>query len=293
MGLDKKSSKNSASSVGSDRKSNRKSRSTSAEGRSTLTKTRRGRRLSSSLLVDEPEAYDFHASLNDIRHAISQQGTRRNAVDESKAKRRSSKISNKNTRDDSGKKSVGDESWGKAPQSHNNFSTKSLAESSAPSSPFNTLARLPTSTAKDKETEEDDFFDLTHSAWADPTKEAVQPSSPRRGKASLSRNAEPPKTKSSLKNNSRWLSEMPTTPRNEVDTTVARPHFSDQVTKISPGPAMVSSTPQQQQQQQKKLDFPLNFLEYTDISPLTVASKNVVALNLKNVMPPTLDSTDA
>jgi len=322
VGSDRKSNKSSGNSVSSDRKSHRKSRSTSAEGRSTGTKTRRGRRGSttsraeSSPLLEDSESYDFEASLNDIRQAISREGSRTNLVDESKAKQRrspkptSKKNSRNNARDESGKRSVRDESGKRSVRDESGKRSvrdesgkrsirdesggskkstrdesgdkllkspkhvpKSLVKSSLP---VNDSALLPTSSNKGVPTEED-FYDLALSSWVDRPKESVQQSS-------LSRNAEPPKRKSSLKNNSRWLSEIPSTSRNEVDTTdVKVSHFSDQVASIHAGPSIVSSTPKQKR---KQLDFPLNFLEYSDVSPLTIASKKVGGIKINNGMRP-------
>jgi hypothetical protein len=116
--------------------------------------------------------------------------------------------------------------------------------------------------------EEDDFYDLALSSWVDRPKETPSPSSPRAKK-----HTEPPRRKESLKGrNSRWLPEISPGTRSAVME--APPIMLANVTMPSPLPKPKID--------KEKLDFPLSFVEYTDVSPLTVASKKVKGIPVNN-----------
>ena len=299
------------SSVGSERQS----RSRSAEER-IGTKARRGRRGSKSKPSNE-ESFRFDDSgsfdLEGSGPLLSREVSRTNSGDESGGKlRRSPKLVSKKVAENGtnrrkspravSKKNPRDTSAGKQLKSPNpklvrknstrheaypSPRSRSRKTSSTAPSLKNNRTEFDTSNSKivnnedltpisgklgkispelDKKKEEDDFYDLALSSWVDRPKQATKPSSPR-GKGSSARTPEPARRRESERKNTRWLPEL--SPAQTSGTNERVPHFSEETIPTTPSP-----------KSEQQVDFPLNFVEYTDVSPLTVASKKVRAMDI-------------
>lgn len=115
---------------------------------------------------------------------------------------------------------------------------------------------------------EEDFYDLALSSWVERPKETTKQVSPRGKSHSAIRTPDLPRRRASSRKNTRWLSEISPAQTSEIDTTAARfGNFSEE-----------TLTPKEEDQ----MNFPLDFLEYTDVSPLTVASRKVRRNDIEN-----------
>jgi len=137
---------------------------------------------------------------------------------------------------------------------------------------------------EEKKSEGDDFYDLAVSSWIDiPTEtfqtEASSSSSSPKEKTPFSNNETP--RRKNLARKTRWQPEPGSTlngmsPSSSADTTTAR--VPDVTTMDSTGPTTenVPDLPKAS----KTLNFPLNFEEYQNVSPLTVASKKMARVDV-------------
>jgi hypothetical protein len=299
--------------------SERKQRSRSVDENRTGTKARRGKR-SSKLNVstidpksnddkrlDVADSLEFESSLNHNRHSQKSSSnelgvkqrkspkslSRTNLSNESGAKQRKSPkiLEKKELSHESGslrsptrkknKKGVSLKSY--TSLSNSTRSSRSIEQEYAVQLPPNDGAPK-VALKEEKKFEGDDFFDLAISSWADDPTETFHtaasdtPSSPKEKTPSFKN--ETPKRKD-ITRKTIWQPEPISmlnaiSPSSNADMAGARvPDFTSMNSSIpaTDVPALPKSS--------KRLNFPLDFVEYQNVSPLTVASKKVARVDVQ------------